>query len=35
MAAVWSVLSPRVFALYVGVGPGGAVLLGLHADLPL
>jgi hypothetical protein len=35
MAAVWGVVSPRVFALYVGVGLGGAVLLGFHADLPL
>jgi uncharacterized membrane protein YraQ (UPF0718 family) len=35
MAAVWGVIRPRVFALYVGVGLGGAVLLGLLADLLL
>ncbi len=35
MAAVWGVVRPRVFALYVGVGLGGAVLLGLLTDLLL
>jgi uncharacterized protein len=35
MAAVWGVVSPRVFALYVGVGLVGAVLLGLATNLVL
>lgn len=33
MAAVWGVVRPRVFALYVGVGLAGAVLMGLLTDL--
>ncbi|WP_166180689.1 permease [Rubrobacter tropicus] len=35
MAAVWGIVRPRVFALYVGVGLGGAVLMGLITDLLL
>jgi uncharacterized membrane protein YraQ (UPF0718 family) len=35
MAAVWSLVRPRVFALYVGVALIGAVVLGLAADLTL
>jgi uncharacterized protein len=35
MAAVWGVVRPRVFALYVGVGLVGAVLLGLATNLVL
>ena len=35
MAAVWGVVSPRVFALYVGVGLVGSVLLGLATNLVL
>ena len=35
MAAVWGVVRPRVFALYVGVGLGGAMLLGFLTDLVL
>ena len=35
MAAVWGVVRPRVFALYVGVGLGGATLLGFLTDLLL
>lgn len=35
MAAVWGVVRPRVFALYVGVGLVGAVLLGLLTNLLL
>jgi uncharacterized membrane protein YraQ (UPF0718 family) len=35
MAAVWGVVRPRVFALYVGVGLIGAILLGLAANLLL
>lgn len=35
MAAVWGVVRPRVFTLYVGVGLGGAILLGLLTDLLL
>jgi uncharacterized protein len=35
MAAVWGVVRPRVFALYVGIGLVGAVLLGLVTDLLL
>lgn len=35
MAAVWAVVRPRVFALYVGVGLGGATLLGLLTDIVL
>lgn len=33
MAAVWGVVRPRVFALYVGVGLGGAMLLGFLTDV--
>jgi uncharacterized membrane protein YraQ (UPF0718 family) len=35
MAAVWGVVRPRVFFLYVGVGLVGAVLLGLLTNLLL
>jgi uncharacterized protein len=35
MAAVWSLVRPRVFALYVGVALVGAVVLGISADLVL
>jgi uncharacterized membrane protein YraQ (UPF0718 family) len=35
MAAVWGVVRPRVFALYVGVGLVGAVVLGLATNLLL
>lgn len=35
MAAVWGVVRPRVFVLYVGVGLVGAVLLGLVTNLLL
>lgn len=35
MVAVWGVVSPRVFALYVGVGLVGSVLLGLATNLVL
>lgn len=35
MAAVWGVVRPRVFFLYVGVGLGGAVLLGFLTDIVL
>jgi len=35
MAAVWGVVSPRVFALYVGVGLVGSVLLGLATNFLL
>ena len=35
MAAVWGVVSTRVFALYVGVGLVGSVLLGLATNLLL
>lgn len=35
MAAVWGIVRPRVFALYVGVGLVGAVLLGFATDLLL
>lgn len=35
MAAVWGVVSLRVFALYVGVGLVGSVLLGLATNLVL
>lgn len=35
MAAVWGVVRPRVFFLYVGVGLVGAVLLGLATNLLL
>jgi uncharacterized membrane protein YraQ (UPF0718 family) len=35
MAAVWGVVRPRVFALYVGIGIFGATLLGLLTNLLL
>src|SRR5215207_8432014 len=35
MVAVWSLVRPRVFALYVGVALIGATALGLAADLTL
>lgn len=35
MAAVWAVVRPRVFALYVGVGLRGATLLVLLTDVLL
>jgi uncharacterized membrane protein YraQ (UPF0718 family) len=35
MAAVWGVVRPRVFALYVGIGIFGATLLGLVTNLLL
>lgn len=35
MAAVWGVVRSRVFFLYVGVGLGGAVLLGFLTDIVL
>lgn len=35
MAAVWGMVRPRVFFLYVGVGLGGAVLLGSLTDIVL
>ena len=35
MAAVWSIVRPRVFALYVGIGVFGATLLGFLTDLVL
>jgi len=35
MAAVWGVVRPRVFFLYVGVGLVGAVLLGLLTNMLL
>ena len=35
MAAVWGVVSPRVFALSVGFGLVGSVLLGLATNLLL
>lgn len=35
MAAVWSIVRPRVFALYVGIGVFGASLLGFLTDLVL
>ncbi|MDP9457412.1 MAG: hypothetical protein M3Q49_07935 [Actinomycetota bacterium] len=35
VAAVCAVVRPRVFALYVGVGLGGATLLGILTDVLL
>jgi hypothetical protein len=35
MAAVWGIAKPRVFALYLGTGLGGAVLLGALTNLLL
>lgn len=35
MAAVWSIVRPRVFALYVGIGVFGVTLLGFLTDLVL
>jgi uncharacterized protein len=35
MVAVWSLVRPRVFALYVGVALIGAIALGFAADLVL
>lgn len=35
MSAVWGVVTPRVFALYVGIGLMGAILLGALANLVL
>lgn len=35
MAALWAVLRPRVFVLYVGVGLGRAILLGFLTDVVL
>ncbi len=35
MSAVWGVVRPRVFALYLGVGLVGAVVLGALTDVLL
>jgi uncharacterized protein len=35
MVAVWSIVRPRVFALYVGVAAVGAIALGFAADVVL
>jgi uncharacterized membrane protein YraQ (UPF0718 family) len=35
MVAVWSIVRPRVFALYVGVAAVGAMALGFAADVVL
>lgn len=35
MATVWGVVRPRVFALYVGVGLGRAMLLRFLTDVLL
>jgi hypothetical protein len=35
MVAVWALVRPRVFALYVGIAVIGAMLLGFVADVVL
>ena len=35
MAAVWTLVRPRVFVLYVGIVVAGAVTLGIATDMVL